>query len=63
MAEQTEPLLGLATTERLIEELRVRVEVGRIGRDQQDTIDALGWLSGFKGRLSPEELAYRTVDS
>lgn len=58
-----EPLLGLATTDALIEELRVRVEVGRIGQDQEATLEALGWLRGFRERLTPEELGYRTVDS
>lgn len=62
-AAAQEPLLGLATTEQLIHELQARVEVGRAGLAKEQTLDALSWLKGFRSRLTPEELAYRTSDS
>lgn len=65
MDTQQEPLLGLATTKRLLEELICRMEITADGT-LEETMCALifgGFCRTALEKLAPQILEYRTVDS
>jgi len=55
MAERDEPLLGLATTKELLDELEARFNV-----DQY--LYGYGMIVKLRSHLTLDQLAYRTVD-